>query len=98
MGYQFIRSMGRGTGKGLQLVKDTSCLFYVVFISLVPTLDACLNLAFQSLASRVRKQLNASRTKGDAVEGFNYSTTTMLTKYLEVITTQLADQILFFLS
>lgn len=77
--------MGRGTGKGLQLVKDTSCLFYVVFISLVPTLDACLNLAFQSLASRVRKQLNASRTKGDAVEGFNYSTTTMLTKYLEVL-------------
>lgn len=77
--------MGRGTGKGLQLVKDTSCLFYVVFISLVPTFDACLNLAFQSLASRVRKQLNASRTKGDAVEGFNYSTTTMLTKYLEVL-------------
>ncbi|ERN00198.1 glucose-6-phosphate isomerase, cytosolic [Amborella trichopoda] len=37
----------------------------------------------KSLASQVRKQLNLSRTKGEPVEGFNYSTTTMLTKYLE---------------
>ncbi|XP_043708979.1 glucose-6-phosphate isomerase, cytosolic isoform X2 [Telopea speciosissima] len=37
----------------------------------------------KSLASQVRKQLNASRTKGEAIEGFNFSTTTMLTKYLE---------------
>ncbi|OVA18694.1 Phosphoglucose isomerase (PGI) [Macleaya cordata] len=37
----------------------------------------------KSLASQVRKQLNKSRTKGEPVEGFNYSTTTMLKKYLE---------------
>ncbi|XP_077232811.1 glucose-6-phosphate isomerase, cytosolic 1 isoform X2 [Tasmannia lanceolata] len=37
----------------------------------------------KSLASQVRKQLNLSRTKGEPVEGFNFSTTTMLTKYLE---------------
>ncbi|XP_019054063.1 PREDICTED: glucose-6-phosphate isomerase, cytosolic isoform X2 [Nelumbo nucifera] len=37
----------------------------------------------KSLASQVRKQLNASRTKGEPVEGFNFSTTTMLNKYLE---------------
>ncbi|KAL8145040.1 glucose-6-phosphate isomerase, cytosolic [Apium graveolens] len=36
----------------------------------------------KSLASQVRKQLHASRKK-DPVEGFNFSTTTMLTKYLE---------------
>lgn len=38
----------------------------------------------QSLASQVRKQLHASRKKKEPVEGFNFSTTTMLTKYLEV--------------
>ncbi|XP_050217981.1 glucose-6-phosphate isomerase, cytosolic [Mercurialis annua] len=37
----------------------------------------------KSLASQVRKQLNASRTKGEPVEGFNFSTTTMLTRFLE---------------
>ncbi|EEF52558.1 glucose-6-phosphate isomerase, putative [Ricinus communis] len=37
----------------------------------------------KSLATQVRKQLNASRTKGEPVEGFNFSTTTMLTRYLE---------------
>ncbi|KAG9440968.1 hypothetical protein H6P81_021133 [Aristolochia fimbriata] len=37
----------------------------------------------KSLATRVRKQLNLSRTKGDPVEGFNHSTTTLLSKYLE---------------
>ncbi|XP_042519876.1 glucose-6-phosphate isomerase, cytosolic [Macadamia integrifolia] len=37
----------------------------------------------KSLASQVRKQLHASRMKGDAIEGFNFSTTAMLTKYLE---------------
>ncbi|WCJ35167.1 Glucose-6-phosphate isomerase cytosolic [Euphorbia peplus] len=37
----------------------------------------------KSLATQVRKQLNASRTKKDPVEGFNFSTTTLLTKYLE---------------
>lgn len=36
----------------------------------------------KSLASQVRKQLHASRKK-EPVEGFNFSTTTMLTKYLE---------------
>lgn len=35
------------------------------------------------LASRVRTQMNASRTKGKAVEGFNYSTTTLLNRYLK---------------
>lgn len=38
----------------------------------------------QSLASQVRKQLNSARTKGKPVEGFNYSTTTLLKRYLEV--------------
>ncbi|XP_065881810.1 glucose-6-phosphate isomerase, cytosolic [Euphorbia lathyris] len=37
----------------------------------------------KSLATQVRKQLNASRTKKDPVEGFNFSTTALLTKYLE---------------
>uniref|UniRef100_A0A5B7B3E7 Glucose-6-phosphate isomerase n=1 Tax=Davidia involucrata TaxID=16924 RepID=A0A5B7B3E7_DAVIN len=37
----------------------------------------------KSLASQVRKQLNASRKKGEPVEGFNFSTTKMLTRYLE---------------
>lgn len=38
----------------------------------------------KSLASQVRKQLNASRTKGEPIQGFNFSTTTLLKRYLEV--------------
>nr|GME00555.1 glucose-6-phosphate isomerase, cytosolic [Ipomoea batatas] len=38
----------------------------------------------KSLATQVRKQLNASRKKGESIEGFNFSTKTMLSKYLEV--------------
>ncbi|XP_038715730.1 glucose-6-phosphate isomerase, cytosolic isoform X1 [Tripterygium wilfordii] len=37
----------------------------------------------KSLATRVRKQLHASRAKGEPVESFNFSTTTMLKRYLE---------------
>ncbi|KAD4888785.1 hypothetical protein E3N88_20858 [Mikania micrantha] len=37
----------------------------------------------KSLASQVRRQLHASRKKGESVEGFNYSTTKLLTRYLE---------------
>lgn len=37
----------------------------------------------KSLATQVRKQLHASHTKGEPVQGFNYSTTTLLTRYLE---------------
>lgn len=37
----------------------------------------------KSLASKVRKQINASRMKEEPIEGFNYSTTTLLKKYLE---------------
>lgn len=37
----------------------------------------------KSLASRVRLQLNASRTQAAPVEGFNYSTTTLLNHYLK---------------
>ncbi|KAI3439634.1 Glucose-6-phosphate isomerase [Psidium guajava] len=37
----------------------------------------------KSLATRVRKQLHASRVREEPVEGLNYSTTTMLTRYLE---------------
>ncbi|KAI8549693.1 hypothetical protein RHMOL_Rhmol06G0044800 [Rhododendron molle] len=37
----------------------------------------------KSLASQVRKQLHASRKKGEPVEGFNFSTTTMMKRYLE---------------
>lgn len=37
----------------------------------------------KSLASQVRKQLHLSRTKGEPVKGFNLSTTTLLTRYLE---------------
>ncbi|PON40480.1 Phosphoglucose isomerase (PGI) [Parasponia andersonii] len=37
----------------------------------------------KSLATQVRKQLHAFRTKGEPVQGFNFSTTTLLTRYLE---------------
>lgn len=37
----------------------------------------------KSLASRVRSQLNASRTQAAPVEGFNYSTTRVLKHYLK---------------
>lgn len=37
----------------------------------------------KSLATQVRKQLHASRTKGEPIEGFNFSTKTLLTRYLE---------------
>ncbi|KAL3514631.1 hypothetical protein ACH5RR_027348 [Cinchona calisaya] len=37
----------------------------------------------KSLASQVRKQLHASRKKGKPIEGFNFSTTTMLSRYLQ---------------
>ncbi|TKY50326.1 Glucose-6-phosphate isomerase, cytosolic 2 [Spatholobus suberectus] len=37
----------------------------------------------KSLATQVRKQLHASRTKGEPVQGFNFSTTAMLTRYLQ---------------
>lgn len=37
----------------------------------------------KSLATQVRKQLHASRTKGEPVEGFNFSTATILAKYLK---------------
>ncbi|XP_019709566.1 glucose-6-phosphate isomerase, cytosolic 2B-like [Elaeis guineensis] len=37
----------------------------------------------KSLATQVRKQLNLSRTKGEPVVGFNFSTSTLLTRYLE---------------
>ncbi|KAF2299919.1 hypothetical protein GH714_005955 [Hevea brasiliensis] len=45
----------------------------------------------KSLATQVRKQLNASRTKGEPVEGFNFSTTTILTRYLEESSDVLAN-------
>ncbi|KAL0360685.1 UNVERIFIED_CONTAM: Glucose-6-phosphate isomerase, cytosolic 1 [Sesamum radiatum] len=48
---------------------------------LLPSLNA-YNVG-QSLATQVRKQLHASRKKGEAVEGFNFSTTTVLKRYLE---------------
>ncbi|CAN4080323.1 unnamed protein product [Withania somnifera] len=37
----------------------------------------------KSLATQVRKQLHASRKKGEPVEGFNFSTKTLITRYLE---------------
>ncbi|GAA0161191.1 isomerase [Lithospermum erythrorhizon] len=37
----------------------------------------------KSLASQVRKQLHASRRNGEPIQGFNFSTTSMLSKYLE---------------
>ncbi|KAK9129903.1 hypothetical protein Sjap_010390 [Stephania japonica] len=37
----------------------------------------------KSLATQVRKQLHASRKKGEPVKGFNHSTTTLITKYLK---------------
>ncbi|KAG1348090.1 putative glucose-6-phosphate isomerase, cytosolic 1 [Cocos nucifera] len=39
----------------------------------------------KSLATQVRKQLNLSRTKGEPVMGFNFSTSTLLTRYLELL-------------
>jgi glucose-6-phosphate isomerase len=35
------------------------------------------------LATQVRKQLHSSRTQGTALEGFNFSTTTLMKRYLE---------------
>ncbi|KAJ0972582.1 hypothetical protein J5N97_020541 [Dioscorea zingiberensis] len=46
----------------------------------------------KSLASQVRKQLHLSRTKAEPVEGFNFSTTTLLTRYLEAETGVRSDQ------
>ncbi|XP_059285198.1 glucose-6-phosphate isomerase, cytosolic 2B, partial [Lycium ferocissimum] len=37
----------------------------------------------KSLATKVRNQLHASRKKGESVEGFNFSTKTLITRYLE---------------
>lgn len=37
----------------------------------------------KSLATQVRKQLHGSRKKGEPIEGFNFSTTTLLKRYLE---------------
>ncbi|KAH1244348.1 Glucose-6-phosphate isomerase, cytosolic 1 [Glycine max] len=45
----------------------------------------------KSLATQVRKQLNASRTKGEPIQGFNFSTTTMLTRYLQASSDVPAD-------
>ncbi|KAI4347645.1 hypothetical protein L6164_008437 [Bauhinia variegata] len=45
----------------------------------------------KSLATQVRKQLHASRTKGEPVQGFNFSTTTLLTRYLQASADVLAD-------
>ncbi|ONK74492.1 uncharacterized protein A4U43_C03F6830 [Asparagus officinalis] len=45
----------------------------------------------KSLASQVRKQLNLSRTKKEPVQGFNFSTTTLLTRYLEAESGVVAD-------
>ncbi|KAI4389582.1 hypothetical protein MLD38_001795 [Melastoma candidum] len=45
----------------------------------------------KSLATQVRKQLHASRVKREPIEGFNYSTTTLLTKYLEATSDVPAD-------
>nr|P54241.1 RecName: Full=Glucose-6-phosphate isomerase, cytosolic 2; Short=GPI; AltName: Full=Phosphoglucose isomerase; Short=PGI; AltName: Full=Phosphohexose isomerase; Short=PHI [Clarkia concinna]CAA61571.1 glucose-6-phosphate isomerase [Clarkia concinna subsp. automixa] len=46
----------------------------------------------KSLATQVRKQLHASRVKGEAVEeGFNFSTKTLLTRYLEASSDVPAD-------
>ncbi|XP_020701280.1 glucose-6-phosphate isomerase, cytosolic 1 isoform X2 [Dendrobium catenatum] len=38
----------------------------------------------KSLASQVRKQLNLSRKSEKPIEGFNFSTTTLLSRYLQV--------------
>nr|P29333.1 RecName: Full=Glucose-6-phosphate isomerase, cytosolic 2A; Short=GPI; AltName: Full=PGI3; Short=PGI; AltName: Full=Phosphoglucose isomerase; AltName: Full=Phosphohexose isomerase; Short=PHI [Clarkia lewisii]CAA45616.1 glucose-6-phosphate isomerase [Clarkia lewisii]CAA61565.1 glucose-6-phosphate isomerase [Clarkia lewisii] len=46
----------------------------------------------KSLATQVRKQLHASRVKGEPVEeGFNFSTKTLLTRYLQATTDVPAD-------
>lgn len=37
----------------------------------------------KSLATQVRRQLNGSRTKGEPIQGFNFSTSTLLARYLE---------------
>ncbi|KAF4357973.1 hypothetical protein F8388_008481 [Cannabis sativa] len=48
---------------------------------LLPSLTA-YNVG-QSLATQVRKQLHASRTNEEPVQGFNFSTATLLKRYLE---------------
>lgn len=38
----------------------------------------------QSLATQVRKQLHASRVDKKPVQGFNFSTATLMSRFLEV--------------
>ncbi|XP_039053315.1 glucose-6-phosphate isomerase, cytosolic-like isoform X1 [Hibiscus syriacus] len=45
----------------------------------------------KSLATQVRKQLNASRTKSEPIEGFKFSTTKLLTRYLQASSDVPAD-------
>jgi len=53
--------------------------FFLIWLCLLSFI-----MFIQSLATQVRKQLNASRTQGEPVQGFNFSTTSMLTRYLQV--------------
>lgn len=59
----------------LALHCNSSGLLIVIYV---------IHVSMQSLATQVRKQLNASRTKGESIEGFNHSTKTLMKRYLEV--------------
>lgn len=88
LGNQFFWSVGSRAGEGI------FWLHRITIWNRLPTLSFLSSFIYlgrwsylmiiQSLATQVRKQLNASRTKGEPVQGFNFSTTTMLTRYLEV--------------
>jgi hypothetical protein len=73
-------------------------LAFVIFLLVFLGPSVSFIFLIQSLATQVRKQLHASRVKGEPVEGFNFSTTTMLTKYLKVCgnTIQLTAETCYF--
>lgn len=84
----------------LGIYKSLTFLFYVIYFQLLAIYEHRVAVqgfvwginSFDQwgvelgkvLATQVRKQLHSSRTQGAAPEGFNYSTTTLLKRYLEV--------------
>lgn len=84
LGNQLFWSVGSWARKGTQKISVFYFNFFPIKRSWRLLNEVHWYVKLQSLASQVRKQLHASRKKGESVEGFNYSTTTMLKRYLEV--------------
>ena len=91
MGYQQFRSMGRGAWKGklAAVLRELLCIWYCCCkclgeLHLMRGSHCGLYALFdwQVLASKVRVQVNASRTEAAPIQNFNYSTTMLLKHYL----------------